>query len=111
MSGFLESCRSQTNSLFQNRNELSIIMFHDTVSFYNGTIETGTVPKFIPFNESQVRKLLTDNKKEFGDSLIVHLKLTNKIRFLDQAELVVGIIRKENIKTAPSPLSSKEKQL
>lgn len=66
------SCNGQS----ADQNKLSVLMFHDSVLVYNGTIDKSTVyKKYLPAEVDKLSETIEKHRHQYGTRSEIHLKL------------------------------------
>jgi len=104
----LNPCSGQTKKV-ENENELSILMFNDTISYYNGILTRDTKITTIAYDTTAVKKLIQQNKKIYDDRLRVFIKISDKIRFIEPVVKIVEIATRQEVFATGFPLTKTDR--
>jgi biopolymer transport protein ExbD len=106
-------CRNN-NVIAQNQQQLSLLVFADTVIAYNGTPEPGNkVPvEILTLEKEKFFELIEKNKKNHGNKLEVQVKVSSESGVMEYAEKVMEWLQEQqvaNFRAAdPSAYDAKE---
>jgi len=104
----LNSCPGQTKNIL-NENELSILFFNDTISYYNGILNKDVKVTTIPYDTIAIKKLIKENKNKYEDRLRVFLKLSNRAGVVEPAARIMEIANDQEVFAAVFPLTKTDK--
>ena len=104
----LSSCPAQTKQIL-NENELSILLFNDTIAYYNGILDKNIKVTKIAFDTTTIKELVKKNKKKYADRLRVFIKLSDASWSIENVMKLAEIVQGQEVFVTAFPLTKTDK--